>query len=131
MSGEGITILGLRMVCLAKILYGLYHASGCGEVQVACPLHLHFACSGVAQHAQGDLDAALQLFGQASQFAEQAVAASSDTTASSGEAALPSKPDEAQEHDAVMAGHGSEERANRTLAKALMSTSQMRCRPAS
>ena len=81
---------------------------------------LHAA--GVAQHTQGDMDAALQSFKRASRLAEQAVATSSDTTASSGErTALPSRPDDAQEHDSEAAGRASMQRANRTLVKALMS----------
>ena len=78
--------------------------------------------AGVAQHAQGDLEAALQSFEQAGRLAKQAVAASSDAAGSSGEgAALHSRPDEATEEDREAGGRASTQRANRTLVKALMS----------
>ena len=83
-----------------------------------CTLHV----AGVAQHAQGDLDAALQSFERASQLAEQAIAASSDVTGISGEgAALHSRPDEAVQKDREAGGRASTQAANRTLVRALMS----------
>lgn len=82
----------------------------------------HLACSGVAQHAQGDPDAALQTFGRAMHLAAQAIAGGSDATGSSDEqAALHSGPDEVRDHSTGLAGQASGNRARRTLVKALMS----------
>lgn len=86
-------------------------------------MYICWRVAGVAQHAQGDLDAALQTFERASQLAQQALAdSSSDAMGSSGEqAALHSGPDEPQEHDTGTARRASIERARRTQVKALMS----------
>ena len=75
------------------------------------------ACAGVAQHEQGDLDAALHAFQRAAEQGMAALQVARHSSASAADPPLQAQPDQAQ-----IAGEGAaSERAHRTAVKAFMS----------